>query len=186
MYKIIFSKHLFPRERFYFFHFFSMNLNIPWLFRSWGSWWPVTTKTPWGLLSRRCRLWTSDRRTRSSASASFLACATSSHFLWVLLRQHIDWWLFDLLLQGQAGYSVYKYVPYGPVNEVLPYLSRWDNCSVRSSLFHCSVISCRRARENSGILQKLQKEKMLLRKELQSRVRQGQLLHKPRGDYDPI
>ena len=48
------------------------------------------------------------------------------------------------------------------------------------------IIIIRRARENSGILQKLQKEKMLLRKELQSRVRQGQLLHKPRGDYDPI
>lgn len=57
---------------------------------------------------------------------------------------------------GQAGYPAYKYVPFGPVADVLPYLSR-------------------RAKENSAIMEGAKAEKQIIHRELFRRLRTFQL-----------
>ena len=52
--------------------------------------------------------------------------------------------------------------------------------------YTCNIVTSRRARENKGILQKLEKEKLLLRRELFDRLKRGQIIYKPKGEYMPV
>ncbi|VDO11469.1 unnamed protein product [Rodentolepis nana] len=61
---------------------------------------------------------------------------------------------------GNAGYSVYKYVPFGAVEEVLPYLSR-------------------RAYENHSVLSNVSVERQMRWEELKRRFRAGEFFTKP-------
>lgn len=62
-------------------------------------------------------------------------------------------------IPGIAGYEAFKYMPYGPVLEVLPYVGR-------------------RAIENKGFV-RTQKERRLMKKELVRRWKKGQLTYNP-------
>ena len=120
---------------------------LPWhwsslSFRGWEWWWLLTMRTRWGSPFSRCRRTTSNLRIRFgfgrdkllstnicfirlSALDSFWACATIFPSPWVsLISLKQSFSICKTFGTGQAGFSVYKYVPYGPVNEVLPYLSR--------------------------------------------------------------
>ena len=68
--------------------------------------------------------------------------------------KNVKYLLSHQLFAANAGLVVYKSVPYGPIGEVLPYLSR-------------------RAAENRAVMAGARKERQLLTAELKRRFKSG-------------
>ena len=71
-----------------------------------------------------------------------------NNFTIILLRNVLEWFVFS----ANAGFTVYKSVPYGPMEEVLPYLSR-------------------RAAENRSVMAGARRERDLLVAEIKRRFK---------------
>ena len=152
--------------------------------RGWGWWWLPTTRTRWGSRCSRCRRTTSSRRTRLatmsfeqidgicpnrwSALVNFWACATTSPSHWVR-----PIYLKDCIVspppfrpgrfQRVQVRSVRTRQRGAPLPFQVPQV-------VQGSFCLTNHILPRRAHENKGILEKLEKEKSLLKRELRDRV----------------
>ena len=152
--------------------------------RGWGWWWLPTTRTRWGSPCSRCRRTTSSRRTRL-ATISFeqivfvptgdLLWTTSGHVRQPLLPTGWDrslWkivsWLVSPPLFRPGGLqrvqvrSVRTRQRGAPLPFQVPQTVK-GFCLINHIL-------PRRAHENKGILEKLEKEKSLLKRELRDRV----------------
>lgn len=70
---------------------------------------------------------------------------------WGSLSQNVSPHPANTLPAGQAGYAVYKSIPYGSLEEVIPYLIR-------------------RAQENRSVLRGARRERELLSQELRRRL----------------
>jgi proline dehydrogenase len=79
-------------------------------------------------------------------------CINNLDSIGVIIASHNEYSTFNL---AKAGFSVSKYVPFGPIRDVIPYLMR-------------------RAQENSSVSGQTGRELGLIKKELNRRIKKGQ------------